>query len=125
VDRLEYVRNRRHRLRPGPAITLRGPSSVTPGARARYVARVQNPRHGRDRLLSSLWDVTLVQGARTKRIHELRRGRTRGVGFVVRVPGDARGRFCVALGAAAPGAHADSARVCSRVRALLPPKFTG
>jgi FG-GAP-like repeat len=134
VDRLEYVPNRRHRLRPGLAITARGPGSVTPGATVRYVAHVHNRRHGRDRLVSSLWDVTLIQGARTKRIHERRRGRTRSVSFALRVPrsagtarvrGAARGRFCVGIGATAPGAHSDSARVCSRVRALRPPRFTG
>ena len=143
VDRLEYVPNRRHRLRPGLAVTLRGPRSVTPGATVTYVARVHNRRHGRNRLVSSLWDVSVVHGARTKRVHELRRGRTRSVSFrlrvprtagttgaprsagTVRLPGSARGRFCVGVGASAPGARADFARACSRVRALLPPRFTG
>ena len=134
VDRLEYVRYRHHRLRPGLAVTLRGPRSVTPGAIARYVARVHNRRHGRDRIVSSLWDITLIEGARTQRIHELRRGRTRTVSFTVSVPRSAgtvrvlatpRGRFCVGVGAGAPGARANTAHVCSRVRATLPPRFTG
>ncbi len=143
VDRLEYVRNRRHRLRPGVAVTLRGPRAVTPGATVRYVARVHNRRQGRDRLVSSLWDITLVQGAHTKRIHELRRGRMRTVSFTVKVPSSAgtaraprsagavrlpgtpRRRFCVGVSAGAPAAHADSAHVCSRIRATLPPRVTG
>jgi hypothetical protein len=126
VHRLEYVRHRRHRLRRGLAVTLRGPSSVRPGATARYVARVHNRRRTGDRIASSLWDVTLTGGRRTERIRELRRGRTRSFAFTVRVPrsaatagapGTRRGRFCVAVGAGAPGVRADGARVCSRVRA--------
>ena len=143
VDRLKYVRYRHHTLRAGLALTLRGPRSVRPGATATYVARMHNRRHGRNRIVSSLWDITLIRGAHTQRIHELRRGRTRSFSFTVRVPqstgtarvprgagavrvpGTPRGRFCVGVRASAPGARADSAHVCSRLRATLPPKLTG
>ena len=136
VDRLVPVRNRRYPARPGLAVSLRGPSRVRPGTRAAYVARVRNRRHGHDRLRSSLWDVTLYGRAPTKRIRELRRGRTRTFDFTVKVPRNAgsgpaastpRGRFCVGVGVSAAGARGEGARVCSRVRAARarPPRFTG
>ena len=133
VDRLVYIRNRRHRLRPGLAVTLRGPRRVQPGTTASYVARVHNRRRtGGDRLVSSLWDVTLTgilhtTGAtRPRRIRELRAGRSRRLVLSVRVPRAAKGRFCTSAGAVAPGARADRARICARVRAAgSAPQRTG
>jgi len=130
ISRLVYVRNRPHRLRPGLALRLRGPRRVEPGSSARYVARVRNRRRaGGDRLLSSLWDVTLASGAsgasrvtrmaggpRPTRIRELRAGRSRRLVITVRVPRAAKGRFCTSAVATAPGARADGARACTRVR---------
>jgi hypothetical protein len=129
VSSLTYIRNRPHRLRPGVAVTLRGPRAVRPGTTARYLARVHNRRSRRgDRLLSSLWDVTLATGGRTtrtlqlravrsRRIRELRAGRSRRVVFTIGVPRAARGRLCAQAVAAAPGARADRARACSRIQA--------
>ncbi len=125
VDRLEYVRYRRYQARGGLAVTLRGPRSVRPGATVTYVARVHNRRRHSHRLVSSLWDITLTTGTRTKHIPELRRGRSRTLVFTVRVPRSApvsvprapRGRFCIEATAGAPGVRADRARACSRVRA--------
>jgi hypothetical protein len=136
IHRLVPVRYRSYRARPGLAVSLRGPSRVQPGTTARYVARVRNRRRGRDRLRSSLYDVTLHGRGPRKRINELRRGRTRTFTFTVRVPRSAgtarvgstpRGRFCVGVGASAPGARTEGARVCSRVRAAAapPPRVTG
>ena len=86
-------------------------------------------------MVSSLWGVTLTAPGRTRPIHELRRGRTRSFAFTVTVPrsaataklpGTPRGRFCVVVGAGAPGARPDSSRVCSHVRAAArPPGVTG
>ncbi len=116
VDRLEYVPPPPRRpSRPGLALTLRGPGAVTPGAAARYTARVSNVRRGGTRIVSSLWDVTLVRGRDVSRIRELPRGRARSVPYTVRVPRDARGRFCVVVTATAGGARGDAGRVCSRV----------
>jgi hypothetical protein len=138
IDRLVYIRNRPHRLRPGLAVTLRGPRRVRPGTTARYVVRVHNRRRrGDDRLVSSLWDVTLTGGGRTtrtrrlrsgpsRRIRELRAGRTRRLAFTIRVPRAAHGRLCADAVAAAPGARADRARACSLVQAARgAPKVTG
>ena len=136
VDRLVPVRYRSSPARPGLAVSLRGPSRVQPGTTARYVARVRNRRRGGDRLRSSLWNVTLHGRGPTKRIEELRRGRTRTFSFAVTVPRSAgsarvgstpRGRFCVGVGASSPGARTEGARVCSRVRAagVRPLRFTG
>ncbi|MCU0308737.1 MAG: hypothetical protein MUE51_13415, partial [Thermoleophilia bacterium] len=116
VSRLEYVRTPARRTRSGPALAVRGPGVVTPGATARYVARVRNPRRDGARVVSSLWDVTLTAGGRTSRIRELRRGRTRTVALTLRVPRTARGRFCTVVTAAATGTRADRAQVCARVR---------
>jgi FG-GAP-like repeat len=68
ISRLVGVRPRRHPTRGGLAVTLRGPRRVRPGTTARYVARLHNRRSGRDRLRSSLWDVTLAafRGRRTR-----------------------------------------------------------
>ncbi len=124
VDRLVPVRYRSHPARPGLAVSLRGPSRVQRGTTAGYVVRVRNRRRGHDRLRSSLWGVTLHGGGPRKRIRELRRGRTRTFRFTVRVPRSAgtarvgstpRGRFCVGVGASAPGARTAGARACARV----------
>jgi hypothetical protein len=118
MSRLVGVRPRRHATRGGLAVTLRGPRRVRPGTTARYVARLHNRRSGRDRLRSSLWDVTLLafRGRRT-RISELRAGRSRSLTFTRRVPRTGRRRFCVDVVAAAPGARPARARDCSPVRA--------
>ena len=132
VDGLEHVRYRRHQKRGGLALTLRGPRSVTPGATAAYVARVHNRRRGRGRNVSSLWDVIVRDGnLRTKRIRELRRGRTHAFSFTVSVPRNAglartgstpAGQFCVKVGAGAAGTRGDRARACSLVRASARPR---
>jgi hypothetical protein len=126
MSRLVGVRPRRHATRGGLAVTLRGPRRVRPGTTARYVARVHNRRSGRDRLRSSLWDVTLLalRGRRT-RLSELRAGRSRSLSFTRRVPRTGRRRFCVDVVAAAPGARPARARVCSPVRTGRAPAVTG
>jgi hypothetical protein len=125
VNRLEHVRYRRHPLRSGLALTVRGPRRVQAGTTARYVARVRNRRRDGGRMASSLWGVTVNAGARTTQIRELRRGRMRTVAFSVRVPPTARGRFCAQAIATAPGARAARAGVCARVQAARPPRVTG
>jgi hypothetical protein len=125
VHRLEPVRFRAYPARPGLAVTLRGPRRVQPGTAARYVARVHNRRRGTRRLASSLWHVTLNNRARPRRIKELRRGRSRRLVFMRRVPRSARRRFCVDVLASAAGARAARARVCSRVQGARPPRATG
>jgi hypothetical protein len=42
--------------------------ATSAGTVVRYVARLRNQRRGRERLASSLWDVTLNNGTRTTRI---------------------------------------------------------
>ena len=116
VDRLVRVRQRVHPRRGGLAVSLRGPRRVEPGAKAIYVARVSNRRRGRDRLRSSVWDVRVAAHRGTKRIRELRRGRSRTFVFTRRVPRHAR-RTCVPVAASAPGTRTAVDRVCSRVRA--------
>ena len=86
VHRLVRVREPSHPVRRGLTVSLEGPPRVQPGTVVRYVARLRNQRRGRDRLRSSLWDVTLKNGRRTTRIRELRRGRVRSVTFTRRVP---------------------------------------
>ncbi len=137
VSSLVYIHNRRHRLRRGLAVTLRGPRRVRAGTTARYLARVHNRRRRGDRLLSSLWDVTLSTGGRTtrtrrvragrsRRIRELRAGRSRGLSFTIRVPRAARGRLCTHAVAGAPGARAARGGVCSRIQAAGgPASITG
>jgi hypothetical protein len=136
IDRLVYIRNHPHRLRPGLALTLRGPRHVQPGTSARYVARVHNRRRrGGDRLASSLWQVTLASratattpaagAARVSRIRELRAGRSRQLVITVRVPRAAKRRFCTHAIATAPGAVADHARVCTRVGPARGDRLTG
>ena len=116
VDRLVRVRQRMHPRRGGLAVSLRGPRRVEPGAKAIYVARVSNRRRGRDRLRSSVWDVRVAAHRGTKRIRELRRGRSRTFVFTRRVPRHAR-RICVPVAASAPGTRTAVDRACSRVRA--------
>ena len=125
VNRLTHVRYRRHPLRSGLALTVGGPRRVQPGTSVRYVARVRNRRRDGDRVVSSLWDVAVNGGTRTKEIRELRAGRTRTVTFTRRVPRTARGRFCARVGVSAPGARPAGAGVCSRVQAARPPRSTG
>jgi hypothetical protein len=138
VNRLEYVRYRHYRRRRGLAVTLRGPRIVRPGATVRYVARVHNRRRARrganGRMVSSLWDVTLTDGRRTKRIRELRRGRTRTFAFTIRVPrnartvrapGTPRRRFCAVAVAGATAARPASDRACASVQVAPPPRVPG
>jgi hypothetical protein len=110
---------------------------VRPGTTATYVARVHNRRRRGDRLLSSLWDVTLSIGGRTtrtrqlragrsRRIRELRAGRSRRLIFTIPMPRAARGRLCAQAVAGAPAAPAAQGRVCSRVQAAGDPaRITG
>jgi hypothetical protein len=91
----------------------------------RYVARLRNQRRGRERLASSLWDVTLNNGTRTTRIRELRRDRARSVSFSRRVPRATRSRFCIHVVVTAAGTPAADARVCVAVRAARPSPVTG
>jgi hypothetical protein len=125
ISSLVYVRNRPHRLRPGLDVTLQGPSRVERGGTARYVARVHNRRRGTRRLLSSLWDVTLRSRTSTRRIRELRRGRSSSLVFTRRVPRNARRRVCIKVVGTAAGARAASAAICAAVRGARPPGVTG
>ena len=125
VDRLVLVRNRSVRLRRGLAVSLRGPRSVRPGTSVRYTARLRNRRDGGGRTASSLWDVTLNDLRRTRRIRELRRGRSRSVSFTRRVPATARTPFCVHVVATAAGARATRARTCAAVADARAPASTG
>ena len=75
-------------------------------------------------MASSLWDVEVHGGQATKRIHELRRGRSRTFTISERVPLTIGGRFCTSVVATAPDTRAALGRACSRVRAILP-RYTG
>lgn len=99
--------------------------ATSAGTVVRYVARLRNQRRGRERLASSLWDVTLNNGTRTTRIRELRRGRARSVSFSRRVPRTTRSRFCVHVVATAAGTRAADARVCVAVRPARASPVTG
>jgi hypothetical protein len=117
VSRLVAVRHPARTLRPGLDVALRGPRTVEPGARVRYVARVRNRRHtGGDRMASSLWDVRVGAGERQVRIRELPAGKARRIRFSLTVPARAQERICAQAAAGAPGARADHDTVCSRVR---------
>jgi hypothetical protein len=126
---------RASRCRSPAATQLGAPGSVgearrgllagqSAGTVVRYVARLRNQRRGRERLASSLWDVTLNNGTRTTRIRELRRGRARSVSFFRRVPRATRSRFCVDV-ATVTGTRAAVARMCVAVRAARPSPVTG
>lgn len=110
VARLERVRFGRTASRPGLAVSVRGPKAVRAGGRATYRARVSN------RAEASFWDVRVTGAAKTTRIRELRRGKSRTVAFSVRVPHNARGRVCVRFAAAAPAAKEAREHVCPPVR---------
>jgi hypothetical protein len=125
IDRLVTVRTKDSPERSGLAVSLRGPSRVRPGSTVRYLARVQNRRSGKRRLASSVWDVVLHGGRTTRRIHELRRGRSRTFTVVERVPRGTRGRFCGFAVATAPDTRAALDTVCSSVRAAQAPGVTG
>ena len=121
VHRLVRVREPSYPARRGLTVSLHGPRRVQPGTVVSYVARLRNQRRGKDRLASSLWDVTLTRATRTTRIRELRRGRTRSVTFTRRVPRTTtRSRFCVSVVATAAGARAADARSCAAVAAAPP-----
>jgi hypothetical protein len=116
VHRLVRVREPSYPARRGLTVSLHGPRRVQPGAVVRYVARLRNQRRGKDRLASSLWDVTLKHATRTTRIRELRRGHTRSVTFTRRVPRTTtQSRLCVSVVATAAGARAADARSCAAV----------
>ena len=125
VDRFVLARTKDSPERAGLAVSLRGPSWVRPGSTVRYLARVQNRRSGHHRLASSVWDVVLHGGSTTRRIHELRRGRSRTFIVVERVPRHARRRFCGFAVATAPDTRAALHTVCSSVRARQAPAVTG
>ena len=136
IDRLVPVRYRSYPARPGLAVSLRGPSRVQPGTTASVRrTRAQPPPRPRSAAL-----LAVGRHAPRPRAHEAhpraaawphahlqlhRQGaaqrRNRQVGSTP------RGRFCVGVGANAPGARAEGARVCSRVRAATarPPAVTG
>jgi hypothetical protein len=115
------VRPRHFPVRAGLAVTLRGPAHVRAGATARYVARVRNRRRPGGGLRASLWHVRL-DARRGARIARLRPGRTHAITIVRRVPRSAVRRFCVVVGASAPGARPARARACSAVHTPRPPR---
>ena len=125
VDRLVARRTLDSPERSGLAVSLRGPRRVRPGTTVRYLAHVHNTRHNKRRLASSVWDIVLHSGQTTKRIHELRRGRSSGIVLTERVPLGTRRRFCTAVVTTAPDTRAVYDRVCSSVRAAQAPAVTG
>ena len=121
IHRVVRAREASYPVRRGLTVSLHGPRRVQPGTVVTYTARLRNQRRGRDKLRSSLWDVTLTHATRTTRIRELRRGRTRRVTFTRRVPRTAtRSRMCVTVVATAAGARAADARSCAAVAAASP-----
>ena len=125
VNRLKHIRFRRYPVRSGLDVTLRGPRRVQPGAIATYVARVHNRRSRGRRLDSSLWDVTLRSGNRARRIHELRRGRSRSFSIKHRAPRTAGKRFCVSIAAVGPGLRPAADRACARTQGDRAPARAG
>ena len=103
---------------------MQGPSQVQPGSTVTYTVRVQNGRDGKRRRASSVWDIVLQLGQTTKRIHELRRGRSRTFTFAERVPLTIGRRFCTGVVAGAPDTRSVQDRLCLPVRRVAP-AFTG
>ena len=103
VHRLKFVRFREYPARSGLDVTAcvaraaccRAPAPRTWRACTTAVRKDAGPA-------SSLWDVTLSNGDREQRIHELRRGRSRNVSFTYRAPRAAGKRFCVSIRPSAP-----------------------
>ena len=135
ISELRAVAPKRLPQRPGLAVSLAGPSTVTRGAVVTYRVRVHNRRHGpSDRAVSSLWHV-IVDGfvapaadagqaaanpsllTTTRRLAELRRGRSRTLALLVHIPGSAKARVCVTAAAGADSARPATARVCSTMAA--------
>jgi hypothetical protein len=101
---------------------------VPAGSTATYHIRVHNRRARGNRLVSSLWDLTVhsVSGAvvdgratmirrRDWGIAELRRGRARTLVLRARVPRTAGARFCVRVTAEAGAARPDQAQSCAPI----------
>jgi hypothetical protein len=125
ISRLVSVRPRHDPARGGLAVTLRGPARVRSGETVRYVARVHNRRHG-GRLRSSLWHVALIApGGRVVRVARLRPGRSGALTFARAVRRRAGRRFCVDVGASAPGARPARARACAAVAVAPRARVTG
>jgi hypothetical protein len=133
ITTLRTVAPKRLAARRGLGVSLRGPRTVKSGTTATYRVRVLDRRAGsRKRLRSALWHViveetteppqvsrrpTTVTRRRLaiRRIHELRRGRSRTYLLRVRVPRAARGRSCVSAMVLADAARPARARLCAHV----------
>ena len=116
VDRLVAVRTKDSPERSGLAASVRGPRQVQPGATVKYVVQVRNRRSAKQRPGSSVWDIVVHSGKTTRRIHELRRGRSRTFTVTERVPLSAGPRFCTSVVGTAPDTKAAVGRACSAVR---------
>jgi hypothetical protein len=132
ITALRTVRPKRLPARRGLRVSVRGPRTVRPGTSATYRLRVRNRRtRPRSRLRSSLWHVLMRATAPSRvssrppgviparliirRIHELRRGRSKTFRLRVRLPQAARGRYCFSAVALADSARPARARRCARV----------
>jgi hypothetical protein len=120
--------------RPGLAVRLSGPTTVTSGSTVTYGITARNTRRGpRDRDVSSLWHLalevfstirptpggtsTLPRAIFVGRLPELRRGRSRTMLFRVHIPSTAAGSFCVGVVGDADSARPASSQLC---RSIVP-----
>jgi hypothetical protein len=96
----------------GPQFSVRCPRRLQAGATATYRVRVHKRRRGKHQLRSSL-DVAVLTGDRSRRIHRLRRGRTRTFTLTREVL--ARLSLCVDVQATGPGLRPVADRTCAPV----------
>jgi hypothetical protein len=128
VSELETVAQKALSQRPGLSVSLTGPDQVTAGQTATYRIRIRNTRRGTDPASSSLWHLFVQREettdppgteplqSSTKRVPELRRGKSRIVVFHAQIPRDISGRVCVAMVVSADATIPASARICPNVR---------
>lgn len=128
VSELETVAPEALSQRPGLNVSLAGPDEVTAGQTVTYRIRVRNTRRGTNPASSSLWhlfirseETTAPPGAEplqssTRRLAELRRGKSRTIVLRAQIPRDISGSVCVATVVSADAAIPASARSCPAVR---------
>ncbi len=127
--------------RPGLRVFIRGPRTVIPGSTVSYTVELRNTRRGpRDRTMASLWNLTTrvhlmpgrsgqpAPGVRfvaptiVRQVRELRRGRSKTLRILMRIPAALSGtnlqQVCVTAGATADAARSAFAQTCATLAAV-------
>ena len=127
LDALSPITPKPPVARRGLQISIHGPRTAIAGSTVSYRVTVHNQRaQPRDRLVSSLWNLRVIAGARGRQEHqreinELRRRRARTLSLAIRLPRGHLKHYCVTTAATADSARGAQAHFCTQLTTVTPP----